>query len=328
MMNDQTLTAEPVATGPGLWSRADITDDAWMVPLGPEAQAEIAAFLRAYRSAPVPLFLLQPRDYDFAHCAAAVARARHILEQGVGFVLLDRIDLDSMTDDEGRAVYWMICNLLSRPVAQSQRGSILHEVRDHGMKAEPGSKVRPNETNQDIAFHNDNAFNPLMPDYVGLLCLQAAREGGLSRVMHLNQVHSLLQAHHPEVLPRLFEPFWLFRNGQHDPDEPPVIAEPIFNHVNGRLCARFGIHMILGGYRHRGEPLDTRGVAALAAIENVFAMPDYQFEFAMHRGQIQFVQNLQIGHSRSDFVDFDEPERKRCLVRSWLRARGRPSYTG
>lgn len=315
-------------TGPGIWSRADITESMWTVKLDRHAQAEIAQFVDYLRRSPVPLFLIDPADYEMPACREAVARARHILNQGVGFVLLDRLDLDGMSAEEGRAAYWLICNMLSRPVAQSLSGTIIHEVFDSGKRAEPGSSVRPNATNQDIVVHNDNAFNVLMPDYVGLLCVRAAKLGGHSRVMHLNQLYNVLHERYPEVLPRLFEPFWLFRNGQHAPEEPPVISEPMFRWADARLTARFGIHMVLGGYKTQGEPLDTRAHAALDALDDVFNMEEFIFEFSMERGQIQFVHNLQVGHSRTEFSDHDDPALKRRLLRMWMREAGRPNYLG
>jgi hypothetical protein len=167
-----------------------------------------------------------------------------------------------------------------------------------------------------------------MPDFVGLLCVRPAKSGGLSRVMHLDQVHKVLEREYPHVLPRMFKPFWLFRNGQHGPDEEPVISEPIFEYRNGRLAARFSIHMVLGGYRHKGVPIDRETQEALTAIETIFERNDLLFEFGMKRGQIQYVANLQIGHSRTEFEDFDDAELKRRLVRIWMRDQGGRSYVG
>ena len=39
-------------------------------------------------------------------------------------------------------------------------------------------------------------------------------------------------------------------------------------------------------------------------------------------GDIQFLNNRVILHSRTDFEDWDEPEKKRLLLRLWLRTPG------
>jgi len=47
-----------------------------------------------------------------------------------------------------------------------------------------------------------------------------------------------------------------------------------------------------------------------------------------NKKQIQIVNNKRIGHRRTAFRDWDEPERRRHLVRIWLRDTGRPFYQG
>jgi len=50
--------------------------------------------------------------------------------------------------------------------------------------------------------------------------------------------------------------------------------------------------------------------------------------FGFQRGQIQIVNNKQLGHRRTAYQDWSEPERRRHLVRIWLREAGRPFYLG
>jgi len=48
----------------------------------------------------------------------------------------------------------------------------------------------------------------------------------------------------------------------------------------------------------------------------------------MQAGQFQFVNNKVIGHSRTQFEDFEEPDERRHLVRLWMRDKGDRSYPG
>jgi len=52
--------------------------------------------------------------------------------------------------------------------------------------------------------------------------------------------------------------------------------------------------------------------------------PRFQFE----PGQIQLIDNRALGHKRTAFRDWPEAERKRLLVRLWLRDRGSRAYNG
>jgi alpha-ketoglutarate-dependent taurine dioxygenase len=51
-------------------------------------------------------------------------------------------------------------------------------------------------------------------------------------------------------------------------------------------------------------------------------------DFDLEPGQMQFVDNRALGHSRTAFVDYPEPGHKRHLVRLWMRDHGRRAYPG
>ena len=74
--------------------------------------------------------------------------------------------------------------------------------------------------------------------------------------------------------------------------------------------------------------MDNETAAALAAVQSVFDRPELHVELGFAPGQIQYVNNRATGHARTEFVDFPEPERKRHLVRLWLRDAGRRGYCG
>src|SRR5262249_59784914 len=96
----------------------------------------------------------------------------------------------------------------------------------------------------------------------------------------------------------------------------------------GEEKGRFSGHKVRGGYALKREPIDNAGEAAIAAMLDIFEDERLSFDFDLEPGQIQFVHNRALGHSRTAFVDHPEPGRKRHLVRLWLRDRGRRAYPG
>ena len=78
----------------------------------------------------------------------------------------------------------------------------------------------------------------------------------------------------------------------------------------------------------KGGPVDSEGGAALAATLDIFDDPEVSIDFEFAPGEIQFVDNRTLGHSRTEFEDWPEPDRRRHLVRLWLRDHGRRAYTG
>jgi alpha-ketoglutarate-dependent taurine dioxygenase len=217
--------------------------------------------------------------------------------------------------------------MVSRPVAQKLDGTLIYDVLDTGQEALPGSGVRPDKTNIEIRFHNDNAYNDTPPDYVGLLCLRQAQSGGHSRVISFHAVHNAVRERHPDRLERLYRHFWFDRQREFRPGESPIFSAPVFEHA-GELKARFSAHQIDGGYVLRGEPIDRDGEAAIAAVLDIFDEEELSVDFDLEPGQIQLVDNRVLGHSRTAFIDDPDPDRRRHLVRLWLRDHGRRAYQG
>jgi alpha-ketoglutarate-dependent taurine dioxygenase len=184
-------------------------------------------------------------------------------------------------------------------------------------------------TNVDLRFHNDNSYNQTPPEYVCLLCLHPAKQGGTSQVMSVATVHAALQERHPELMARLYQPFWYDRHAEHHPGEATTYGAPIFERdADGTIKARLALSEIHAGYELRGERMDNETAAALAAVQSVFDQPELHVELGFEAGQIQYVNNRATGHARTEFVDFPEPERKRHLVRLWLRDAGKRGYCG
>jgi hypothetical protein len=313
--------------GASAWRRGDIRDADYRVALGGPCLDEIRRVVDELRAHPLPTILHTPADFDMTNCHAAMAEVRRILKEGVRFAVVDRLPVEEMSKDEAACVYWLLASMVARPVAQKLDGTMIYNVWDTGRQALPGSGVRPDSTNIEIRFHIDNAYNTTPPEFVGLLCLQTAKSGGTSRVLSFHTVHNRLLAHHAELLRRLYRPFWFDRQREFFPGEPDTFKAPGFEADDG-LKARFSVHQINSGYAMRGEPVDNEGAAALAAMLESFEDPEISIDFEFRPGEIQFVDNRALGHSRTEFEDHPEPERRRHLVRLWLRDHGRRAYTG
>jgi alpha-ketoglutarate-dependent taurine dioxygenase len=322
------VVLDSVIAGRSAWTRVDVRENDYRVTLSDTAQGELIDAARLLRRQPVPLLALRPDSFEMPACRAAMAEVRSILTEGIRFALLARLPMEELSAEEAKALYWMLSSMLARPVAQKLDGTIVYDVHDTGQQALPGSGIRPDKTNIDLQFHNDNAYNATMPVFVGLLCVRPAIEGGMSRVMSFYTAHNALRERHADVLPRLYQPFWFDRQREFHPGEAPTFSAPLFVRDGDRLSARLSLHQIRGGYTLRGETMDNETAAAVEAIKRVFADPSLQFDFHLQAGEMQFVANREIGHSRTEFHDHDEAERRRLLIRLWLRNEGAQGYIG
>ena len=97
-------------------------------------------------------------------------------------------------------------------------------------------------------------------------------EGGLSGVASFQPIYNQLLAERPDLLDRLFQPFWFDRQHEHAPgDLNPANRWPVFRHNGDGISPRFSRRLILGGYEVAGEAIDDLGreaveVAAAALV--------------------------------------------------------------
>lgn len=309
-----------------VWAGPDLPGAAGLLPIPPAAAEELEAAAALLADNPLPILALDPRDFALEACRALMAEARRLLDDGPGFAVLDRLPVERVGREVATKLYWLLARLLARPVAQKWDGTMVYDVRDMGRP--PGNGVRPDITNAEQNFHVDNSYNLCPPDVVGLLCLAVAREGGISGLVSFGAAHNAMAARHADLLPRLWRPFVFDRQREHAPGDVMTHRAPVFEWRDGRLLGRISRFQIVNGHALAGEPLDAEGQAALDAFNAILEDPALRFDFRFQPGQIQLVNNRALGHKRTGFTDWPEPERKRHLVRLWLRDGGRPFYNG
>jgi len=318
--------------GPQAWTRTGLAAADWRLPVDGAVLEELHGLAAALRADPMPTPLLDPAEFGpLAATRALMERARAVLDEGVGVVILDRLPLDAWSQDEGIAVYWLLASLIARPVAQKWAaqpgfGQMIYSVTDLGRP--PGQGVKVDVTNHELTFHTDNSSNHTPPDYVALLCLRPAAAGGISKVASCYSLHNALLARFPEVLPRLYRPVLFDRQREHAEGDPETLANPIFEWDDRRLTIRLSVGRIRRGYEVAGVEIDAETERALAALETVQEDPELWQDFLFQRGQVQILNNRFLGHLRTAFTDGPTEETKRHLIRLWLRSGGRRCFRG
>jgi alpha-ketoglutarate-dependent taurine dioxygenase len=302
------------------WRRDELSPRDWLVELPPRCVDELDAAVRQVRQDRLPTLLLTPDQFALPACAEVMDRVRAKLYTGIGLAVVDRVPVERYAPEENRALCWLLSQLLGRPVAQAWNGAVLYDVRDTGKVLEYG--VRRSVTNLDLTFHTDGPWLDRPPHLVGLYCINPAREGGVSRFVSLATVHNELQRRHPDLLPRLYRAFPWDRQAEHAPGDTKVGAQPIFQYDGCALVGRFNERLIETGAELAGAPLDSHGREALLAMRLVVDSPELWVEFTIERGQIQYLNNREFAHSRTDFQDAPEPALRRHLIRVWTREDG------
>jgi alpha-ketoglutarate-dependent taurine dioxygenase len=308
--------------GPRRWRRNELAPEDWLIALPESCWSELDEVARRVRAEEPSITSLRADGFDLDGCKNIMATVRRQLADGIGFAVLDRVPVERYGVAENQAIAWLLAQLLGQVVAQKWDGTRLYDVRDSGKALAHG--VRRSVTNLEQQFHTDGGWLSSPPHFVGLFCVQPAATGGHSRCASLVTAHDELGARAPELLERLYAPFWWDRQAEHDPTDVGWSEHPVFE-TNGSLVARYYDDYVHKGYALKGAMLDAAGAAALAAMREIVEAPESWLEFRLASGQFQYLNNRQVAHSRTAFRD---DSAKRHLLRLWNRDEGSPELEG
>ncbi len=309
--------------GPTAWKGADFSSPSqWSYRLPPDVIEEFDRSLRRIERERKPIADLTGSDFDVPSFLADAAALRREVRSGRGFVLLKGLPRERYSDEQACIVYWGIGALLGKAVPQNVKGDVLYSVRNEGvnLEREYGSLgARTSKTSLGLNYHTDSA--PVMagffPEIVGLLALHTAKRGGESAIISGSTLHNVVLDERPNLLDRLYAPYHFDRRAELPEGEAPTLLAPVFTYRNG-VAIRYLRFYIPKGHELVGAPLTAADIEPLDFIDAVMTRPELPVTFDMEPGDMQFVNNVFILHSRTEFEDHPEPDRRRHLIRLWL----------
>ncbi|WP_406383826.1 TauD/TfdA family dioxygenase [Streptomyces sp. NBC_01618] len=315
-MTDVRNVLRRPCTGPAVWKGPDLIDSGeWVLRLSPAQIDELEAALRAVRERSVPLLKVTAGDFPLPTLAGELARIADVLENGRGFVLVKRIPVERYSQAAASTIFWGVGRHLGMPVSQNASGHMLGHARDTGRSlADPGT--RGYQTRARLPFHTDGS------DVLGLLCLRAARSGARTAVVSSAAVHNAVLARRPDLVDRLYRTHFLDRREEQAPDELPYTAVPLVSWSRGRGSMRYNRCYLESAQRFPDVPrLDPADVELFDLVDALAASSEFRLDVDFEVGDLLFVNNHTVLHSRTEYEDFTEPDLKRHLLRLWLALR-------
>ena len=252
-------------------------------------------------------------DFPLGAFAERLEALRHEIEYGTGVVLIRGLDVDAYGLEGTRLVYWGLGLHLGTPIAQNPRADLLVNVRDEGGDPYKDPTARGYHTAQYLPFHNDQG------DVVGLLCYRTAKAGGLSCISSSAAIHNEILATRPDLLEVLYGTFYADVRGEEPPGRKPYYAEPRFALHGDNFYAQHGPTYVKSAQRFPEVPRLTEAqLEAMALVDQLVATDRFRLDMDFRQGDIQFLNNHLVLHSRTGFEDFETADRKRHLLRLWL----------
>ena len=311
----EPLSGDQVWTGRSMRDRAD-----WIHHFDAAEIAELDAALDTATRRGVRPFTMTAADFPLGSLAERVAALRGTIDEGRGFQLFRGIPVHRYSEEECRILAWGLAVHFGQPEPQDGAGALMHDIRDTGQRVETTDNIRGFQTNNELSFHNDGG------DAFMLLCLKTAREGGTSKLASVAALFNAILAQRPDLALVLQQPFHFDARAQQASGKPRVQSVPILCHHAGRMHAIYKRAYIHTAQRFEEVPRLTEAqVAAMDLVDALTNDPEFHLSFEMEPGDLQVGSNHAVLHSRTEYVDHDDPARKRHLLRTWLTLpNGRP----
>lgn len=299
---------------PSAWRGEDMQRSTeWIFTLDDADNEELQAALLVARSKDKGVLALRASDFPLPTLGPRLKAMKQELMKGRGFSLVRGFDMGRYELPDAALIYWCIGAHLGQHGAQNAQGDLLGHVTDLGVDYRTDPNVRGYQTKLKLPFHSDAM------DVVSLLCVQPARSGGLSRVVSSRAVHNEVMKRRPDLLKVLYEDFCVDRRGEAPAGKKPYYAGPMFSLLNGELFCRYNRGYIESAQRFPEVPrLSALQIEALDLMDQICNDPALYLDMDFRPGDMQFLCNYSILHSRTDYEDWSEKERRRYLLRLWL----------
>lgn len=318
-MTDPTASSHgggaPGLRGPDVWYGSEMSGSgSWIRHLTEGEIREIHLAVGRIERKDLDIAVITRDDFPLPGLEAELAGIREELLRGRGFVLMRGLPVEGRSMSQIATAFWGIGTHLGEAISQNAKGHLLGHVKDIGHDPH-NPEHRLYATRARHRFHTDSC------DLVGLFCVRPAKKGGLSSISSSATIYSEMRRRRPDLAELLSRPIHIDRKGEIPEGKLPYYRMPVFNHHAGCITTYYARDFFDGAQRHEGVPPVSRAqTEAMDLFEDLAARPDIRLDMELRPGDMQFVHNHQIVHSRTGYEDHPEPERKRHLLRLWLSA--------
>ena len=312
-------------SGPSIWTGAEMQNDpSWKIEWSENQIAELNKAAHHFLSLGMPLEQITKDDFPLPTIHTLINKILKELLDGRGFVLLRGIPVQELGIKLASVIYLGLGCHLGSLRSNNAKGHLLGHIRDQGADI-ANNNTRFYQTNKKLEFHTDSS------DFVALLCLQKAKQGGESYLASSMSTYNEIARRRPDLVEALFMPYPTDRRGEVPAGLNPWFNMPIFSWYQGELsCVYIRPYIESAQINFPEAPrLTQKQIEVMNLLDEIIAEGKLILPMSFEPGDIQIIHNHQIFHSRSDFENWLEPERQRHLLRLWvspLAGRPLPDY--
>lgn len=284
-----------------IWYYRDVKNAPWVYEIRPNDLLELDTALRHHKKN-------NTEKFSLPFLEITLKKIEHDLIHGRGFALLRGLPISHYGEENSEIISQGITRHFGQIIPQNIRKERVVHVMDTGESSE-GPFYR---TQKAIPFHTDTA------DIVCLLCLSNAKQGGLSRLVSSVTIYNEIILRYPHLTDQLHSDFYIDLAGNTTADQPPYAIAKIFNCQEMTMINRYHPGYIIAAQNKYPEipRLSDLQKELLRIIDELADNPELHFEMELNPGDMQFINNNVIFHSRTAFQD--SKDQKRHLLRIWI----------
>ena len=302
--------------GKSSWKRATLeADTSWQFKFEAQHLDEIFVLLKMLRAAKLkPPYIGREHILAPSLCELMLA-IRHEVEEGYGVSRVTGFPVEDFGLGDLESFFWVLGLLVGQPISQNSAGECIAHVVDRGVSYGEAN-ARGYTTRAELVPHCDAG-----PDFTGLLCVHPSMRGGASTLVSSMAIYNEILTRHPEFLDDLYRGYFHDLRGEGPTgrlDELTNHPIPVYSYYNGHLSCSFNTKSMEQANDKMGTQYSNNQKAGIDYILELAKDPVFRYDMAFQAGDIQFVNNHIVLHSREQYEDFPEQERKRRLLRLWI----------
>jgi hypothetical protein len=287
---------------------AGLTD--WTLTLTGTDIAEIEATLTGAQA--TPILEITAANFPLPGLSKRLEAIKRELLHRRGFFVIRGLPIERYSVEDAARIFWGIGAQWGEAVSQNGKGHVLGHVKDLGLDyADP--QARGYQTSARLPYHTDSS------DIVGLLCLKKSKAGGLSSIASTTTIFNEMVKRRPDLADVLMHPVYRTRWGEVPEGRKPYYGTAPFSLVDGRVICTYVRSAVrkaqLMDVVPRITPEQEEAMDLFDALAND---PALHLDMTFEPGDLQFVCNHSIAHSRTAYEDYPELDKRRHLLRLWL----------
>ena len=309
------ILTQPVIDESAWTASALAADGSWIYKLSDEENADLEMAFQLAKRNHRDYTNITKEDFPLASLGGKLLEIQHYLDECRGIFLLRGIPVERYTLDEIQLIYAGIASHMGVLIVQDTKGTLIDHVYDRGLSYD-NIAVRGYTTNAELTPHCDSG------DIVMLLCVRPAKSGGENSFVSSMTIYNEILKQHPEFLDPLYKGFHYNIRGNGPPGEFVDITQhrvPVYSYHDQKLSCRYNQKAIKTAEQLMGvQPITELEKNAIDYITELANRKDFRYDLTLASGDIVFLNNHLVLHTRSAFEDYVEADRKRLLLRLWV----------